>query len=85
MKKGKKMSTNLKAPTDNISATRFWGGNDRGSCIQLTMPVPASLAPRNSITDSMFDMIQLSRSEALLVAKALIAFGTCTEEEDEAG
>ena len=77
------MSTNLKPPTEDISATRFWGGTDRGLCIQLTMPVPArELRLRNSITDSMFDMIQLSRSEALMVAKTLIDFAASKEIEE---
>jgi len=76
------MSTNLKPPTEDISATRFWGGTDRGSCIQLTRPVPADQPPRNNIIGSMFDMIQLSRSEALLVAKTLIDFATGNEIEE---
>ena len=74
----KTMSTNLKAPTSDIMSTRFWGGNDKGVSIQLTVR-----SESKTIADDMFDCIQMSKSEAALVAAHLLAFVAGNEVEDD--
>lgn len=47
-------------PADEVTATQFFGGNDRGNCIQLTQG-------RDSF-------LQLSRDDARAVAQFLITW-----------
>jgi hypothetical protein len=64
------MSTELKAPTATITASRFSAQRSIGGTgIQLTKE-----------TRKGFDTLQLSRGEALLVAQTLLAFGLGNEE-----
>lgn len=67
------MSTELKAPTDTITATRF--STRDGSGIQLNKPS----ARVNGVP---VDSIQFSREEAVAVAQTLLAFGLGKEEEE---
>ena len=60
------MSTPLQAPTANITATRFSGGKQRGTCIQLTKPKDTATG---------FDTLALTREDALAVAETLLSFG----------
>ena len=32
------MATDLKSHASNVSMTRFWGGKNKGSCVQVTQP-----------------------------------------------
>jgi len=63
------MSTELRVvPNTEISQTRFAGGRERGSCIQLTAGVD--------------QFIQLDRTQALAVAQELLLFANRREVID---
>ena len=66
------MSTELRVvPNTNISQTRFAGGSDKGSMLQLTV-----------INDGSFQNIQLTREECLSLAQELILFAHGREKVD---
>ena len=66
------MSTELRnVPGTEISQTRFAGGVDRGSMLQLTVSERGS-----------FQSIQLTREEALSLAQELILFANGQEQVD---
>ena len=77
------MSTELRAvPGTEIKQTRFYGGDDRGVCIQITK---SKHYPDNS--GNYVDYIQLTRRQASLVAGELYLFAdsleVVKESEDE--
>ena len=66
------MSTELRnVPGTKISQTRFAGGSDKGSMLQLTVHNNGS-----------FQNIQLTREEALSLAQELILFANGKEQID---
>ena len=72
------MSTNLRSHAQGVDLTRFWGGDDRGSCVQLTMKkreLPAT-------ADKFFDSVQLTRAQAAALAADLSDFAQGREVED---
>ena len=72
------MSTNLRSHAQGVDLTRFWGGDDRGSCVQLTMKkreLPAT-------ADKFFDSVQLTRAQAAALAADLLDFAQGREMED---
>ena len=72
------MSTNLRSHAQGVDLTRFWGGDDRGSCVQLTMKkreLPAT-------ADKFFDSVQLTRAQAAALASDLLDFAQGREVED---
>jgi hypothetical protein len=72
------MSTNLRSHAQGVDLTRFWGGDDRGSCVQLTMKkreLPAT-------ADKFFDSVQLTRAQAAALAADLLDFAQGREVED---
>ena len=69
------MSTELRSTTEDVSLTRFWGGKDRGTCVQVTTTYTAD--PRD-----FFKHISLTREQARSVAEDLMAFAEGNEEED---
>ncbi len=72
------MSTQLRnVPNTNVTQTRFFGGKDRGPCVQLTRK------GRSSDPSNMFDMMQFTREEALAVATELLMFAQGFEVEEE--
>ena len=78
-----KMSTELRTvPGTEIKQTRFYGGDDRGVCIQVTK---SKHYPDNS--GNYFDYIQLTRKQASLLAGELYLFADSLEvvkaSEDE--
>ena len=73
------MSTDLKSRTEDVSLTRFWGGL-RGSCVQVTMPRTTKLDP----TDQFFTSLQLTREQALTLARDLLDFA-CEDEQEQVG
>jgi len=80
------MSTELRnVPETNITQTRFYGGADRGVCIQISQVTPN--APRYTSESRSFDYIQLTRRQARLVAEELLLFAAeeevVEENEDE--
>lgn len=65
------MSTDLRnVPTTDISQTRFFGGGDRGTCIQITQRKVEAV----DFTGEMFNKVQLTRDEARVLATELMLF-----------
>ena len=71
------MSTELLSVTDNILQTRFFGGVDRGTCLQVTQT--NQTACTNNPPGIGF--ILLTRNEAALLATELLRFATSNEVE----
>ena len=69
------MATELKSTTEDVSLTRFYGGQDRGVCVQVTTTYTAD--PKD-----FFKHIRLTRDEARTLAADLAAFAAGVEEED---
>jgi hypothetical protein len=72
------MATDLKTNGENFWMTRFFGGSDRGTCVQVTQPNP------NYDTDAggpMFNTFQLTREDARQLAVELMLFAEGREEE----
>jgi len=67
------MSTELKKPFDECSATRFSGGKDRGACIQLT----------KREKDYGLQHLTFTREEAAKVVATLLNFSLGLEVDDE--
>ena len=74
------MSTNLKSPLSNLTATRFVAA--KGTSIQLTMPKARFAGDRRDQSIDVFKSMQFTRGEALLVAHTLLAFAAGLEEEE---
>ena len=62
------MATDLKSTDKAVMLTRFWGGADRGTCVQIT-------------TDWQ-EHVSLTREQARAVAQDLLAFADKKEVED---
>ena len=74
------MSTELrKVPTTDIEQTRFFGGKDRGTCIQITQRKEEAIT---EYTDKFFNKFQLTRDEARLLAQELLMFANQQEIEE---
>lgn len=58
-----------------MSQTRFWGGKDRGPCVQITQ-VGLEGLPLG------VGFLQMSREEAALLATELLRFASGNEVED---
>ena len=66
------MATELRAiPGTEVTQTRFAGGKDRGSCIQLT-----------GLQDNTFQQLQFTREQARMVAQELLLFANGMEVTD---
>jgi len=73
------MGTELRnVPTTEINQTRFYGGDDRGVCIQITQT-----AHRYTPENRGFDYIQLTRKQAGLLAGELYLFADSLEVVEE--
>lgn len=71
------MSTELRnVPTTDISQTRFFGGKDRGTCIQITQRKEEVIT---EFSDRFFNKVQLTRDEARLLAQELLMFANDQE------
>ena len=68
------MATELKSNTADVSLTRFYGGQDRGTCVQVTTTYTAD-------PNDFFKHISLTRAEARTLAADLAAFAAGVEEE----
>ena len=62
------MSTELRNVSDSFSQTRFWGGEERGVCVQVTQQ-----------TTEGFSFVSLNREEAGTLARELFLFSTGSE------
>tara|TARA_B100001287_G_scaffold201750_1_gene171108 strand:+ start:294 stop:524 length:231 start_codon:yes stop_codon:yes gene_type:complete len=75
------MSTELKSHAQEVSLTRFFGGRDRGSCVQVTMKRKNPNEDRGP-ADRFFDSMQLTRAQAAALAADLQDFAQGREQED---
>ncbi len=72
------MATQLKSHATDVTLTRFWGGEKRGSSIQVTLP-----ASDDSMEEGVFfDHIQLTRAQAAALSADLLDFAQGREVED---
>ena len=69
------MSTQLKGTT-NHHITRFWGGTERGQCIQVT-------SSKFSFDRNQPGFIHVTKDEALELAEALLQFVNGTRPEGD--
>ena len=67
------MATELKSTTEDVSLTRFYGGNSRGTCVQVTTTYTADPA-------DFFKHVSFTREQARTVAEDLLAFANSEEE-----
>jgi len=72
------MSTELKSHAQEVSLTRFWGGDKRGSCVQITTPASADTKGGTHF----FDSVQITRAQAAALAADLQDFASGREQED---
>lgn len=68
------MSTEMQ-PTGRFSLTRFWGGQERQLCLQIT---PPTVGPNPSRDEG---FITVTRQEAAELAESLMRFANGTLEE----
>ena len=73
------MSTELKSKTKSVSLTRFAGCLSTGACILLTQKAKDTTP---SPLDHIFQHIQLTRSDAALLAADLLDFAQGKEIEE---
>jgi hypothetical protein len=69
------MSTQLKGTESingNVMLNRYFGGTERGACVQVTPPGGSSTP-----------YLSLTKAQALELAVALVEFANGTREEDE--
>ena len=74
------MATDIKSRADGVDMTRFWGGNDRGTCVQVTMR--RNWAQPFTAADQFFTSVSLTKEQAKQVAADLMAFAEGKEVED---
>ena len=70
------MSTEMKG-TERLALTRFYGGEDRGVCLQVTVRELTGLSSYEE------GYITVSKREAIDLAEALLKFCYDTLEEEE--
>ena len=76
------MATDLRSKTQNVTLTRFWGGKNKGSCVQVTQHRKDTNMIEVNVTDKFFTAIQLTREQAADLATDLMAFAMKKEEVD---
>tara|TARA_A200000159_G_scaffold147443_1_gene154527 strand:- start:1481 stop:1723 length:243 start_codon:yes stop_codon:yes gene_type:complete len=79
------MSTELRNVPDcvaqnELTQTRFWGGADRLTCIQVTQRKPRG--PSKDLSDQFFNSLQLTRHQARQLATELMLFAEEREVEE---
>ncbi len=75
------MATELKSKAQNVFITRFWGGKNKGSCVQVTQPRKDTNMIELDVTDKFFTSLQLTREQAADLATDLMAFAMKREKE----
>ena len=75
------MSTELQSHAKGVSLTRFFGGKDRGSCVQVTQK-RFDPSENRGPADKFFDSLQLTRAQAAALAADLQDFAQGREKED---
>ena len=79
------MSTELRNVPDcqaqnELTQTRFWGGADRLTCIQVTQRKPRGFS--QTTADGFFNSLQLTRHQARMLATELMLFAEGREVEE---
>jgi len=79
------MSTELRNVPDcqaqnELTQTRFWGGRDRLTCIQVTQRKPKG--PSKDVSDQFFNSLQLTKHQARMLATELMLFAEGREVEE---
>jgi hypothetical protein len=79
------MSTDLRNVPEckaqfELTQTRFWGGDDRLACIQITQRKPRG--PEAELADQFFNHIQLTKHQARMLAVELMLFAEGREVEE---
>ncbi len=70
------MSTQLRnVPGTNLTQTRFFGGQNRGVCVQVTQRTNRT----KTEVDKWFDCLQLNREQAKALAVELMLFAESRE------
>ena len=70
---------NCKAQNE-LTQTRFWGGEDRMTCIQVTQRKPRG--PAKDLSDQFFNHLQLTKHQARALAVELMLFAEDREVTD---
>ena len=73
------MSTELKSHADRVTLTRFFGGSDRGTCVQVTQPKVGYCTDAGG---DQFSFVQLTRAQAAALAADLLDFAQGREQEE---
>ena len=77
------MSTELKSRNrGKVSLTRFWGGDPRGACVQVTTARDWQKEGDVTASDKFFNHVTLSKSEAVALAQDLLDFAGDTAEQE---
>ena len=77
------MSTQLKSNVEDIAQTRFFGGINRGVCVQLTQPrSKTNLPSKLNVGDEIWCSLQLTKEQAKALAHDLLAFAEGREEPE---
>jgi hypothetical protein len=81
------MATDLRNVPDcvaqnELTQTRFWGGKDRLTCIQVTQRKPRGQS--KEVSDQFFNHLQLTKHQARMLAVELMLFAESREVEFEA-
>jgi len=66
------MATELRSHAEDVTLTRFFGGSDRKTCVQVTTKMGAN----------QFQYVSLTRSQAAALAADLLDFAQGREVED---
>ena len=76
------MATELKSKAKNVTMTRFCGGKNKGSCVQVTQPRKDTNMIEVNVADKFFTSLQLTREQAADLATDLMAFAMKREKID---
>ena len=79
------MSTELRNVPDcvaqnELTQTRFWGGKNRMTCMQVTQRKPKG--ERGGVADEFFNHISLDKHQARMLATELLLFAEGREVEE---
>ena len=81
------MSTQLRNVPDceaqnELTQTRFWGGEDRMTCLQVTQVKPKSERTTGAGVADFFNHLSLTRHQARMLAVELMMFAEGREVEE---
>lgn len=81
------MSTELRNVPDceaqfELSQTRFWGGSDRMTCLQVTQRKAKTDGKARLMREDFFASLQLTRHQARMLAVELMLFAEGREVEE---